>query len=201
MDPHRAQAHPTPPLRVGIAVDVSGSMSAAAAPIASAAWIVAKATALTDPDSRTATVAYDHAVTAITFPGRTPARVNEFRATGMGHSLAEAIDALTAGVDLLQPGAGRLLVIASDGYYHPTEAAHAAQRITALRKAGCAVLWLAFDPDPSPCPAPPSSNSPTPPRPHPPSARPPPPPSPPPRQRRRNRQHRTTTTRNGRTPS
>ncbi|MGW3626201.1 VWA domain-containing protein [Streptomyces sp. NPDC000880] len=144
--------NPTPPLRVGIAVDVSGSMSLAAAPIASAAWILAKAAALTDPDSRSATVTYDRSVTAITAPGRAPTQVTQFDASGMGHSLAEAIDALTTGVDLTQPGAGRLLVIASDGYYAAEEAARAAERITALRATGCAVLWLAFDPDPRPLP-------------------------------------------------
>lgn len=143
---------PTPPLRVGIAVDVSGSMRAAAAPIASAAWIVAKAAALTDSDSRSATIAYRRSLTAITMPGRTPTRVTEFDAEGGGHSLAEAIDALTAGLDLSTPGAGRLLVIASDGYYRPEEAAAAAERMTALCAAGCAVLWLAFDPDPRPLP-------------------------------------------------
>ncbi|MGN5380493.1 VWA domain-containing protein [Streptomyces lasalocidi] len=142
----------TPPLRVGIAVDVSGSMSAAAAPIASAAWIVAKAAALTDPDSRTATVAYRRALTAITQPGRVPAKVTEFDADGGGHSLAEATDALSAALDLTTPGTGRLLVIASDGHYRPDEAARAADRITALRTAGCAVLWLAFDTDPRPLP-------------------------------------------------
>ncbi|WP_326596579.1 VWA domain-containing protein [Streptomyces sp. NBC_01803] len=139
---------PTPPLRVGIAVDVSASMKAATGPIASAAWIVAKAASLTDPDSRSATVAYDRSVTAITVPGKAPNRVTTFTAEGRGHSLAEAIDALTAGVDLLQSGTGRLLVIASDGLYSPDETARAAQRITALTKAGCAVLWLAFAPDP-----------------------------------------------------
>ncbi|WP_037913358.1 VWA domain-containing protein [Actinacidiphila yeochonensis] len=144
--------NPTPPLRVAIAVDVSGSMDAATAPMASAAWIVAQATALTDPDSRSATVTYDQSITAITTPGRAPRQVTEFNATGLGHSLAEAVDALTAGVDLLDPGAGRLLVIASDGYYNPDEADHAAERITALRAAGCAVLWLAFAPDPRPLP-------------------------------------------------
>ncbi|MDQ1024699.1 hypothetical protein QF035_002281 [Streptomyces umbrinus] len=144
--------NPTPPLRVGIAVDVSGSMSAAAGPIASAAWILAKAAALTDPDSRSATVAYDRSVTAITAPGRAPQRVTQFDAGGLGHSLAEALDALTAGIDLDRPGAGRLLVIASDGYYRQEEAARAAERITALRATGCAVLWLAFDPDPRPLP-------------------------------------------------
>ncbi|MFE0178034.1 hypothetical protein ACFWZ2_37565 [Streptomyces sp. NPDC059002] len=143
---------PTPPLRVGIAVDVSGSMSLAAAPIASAAWIVAKAAALTDPDSRSATVAYDHAVTAITAPGHTPPKVTEFAARGMGHSLDAAIDALSAGLGLATSGTGRLLVIASDGRYHPDEASVATARITALRAAGCAVLWLAFEPDPRPLP-------------------------------------------------
>ncbi|MFG2398456.1 VWA domain-containing protein [Streptomyces lydicus] len=130
--------------RVGIAVDVSGSMDAATNPIASAAGIVAKAAALTDPDSRCATVAYDEAITAITAPGRTPGRVTQCSARGLGHSLAEATDALSSGLGLAQPGAGRLLVVASDGLYAPHEADRAAERITALRQAGCAVLWLAL---------------------------------------------------------
>ncbi|MET9296863.1 hypothetical protein [Streptomyces sp. NPDC003077] len=141
---------PSPPLRVGIAVDISGSMHEATAPIASAAWIVAKAAALTDPDSKTATVAYCSSLTALTAPGRTPHQVTEFTASGCGHCLAEATDALTAGLGLTNPGAGRLLVIASDGHYLPDEAAEAASRIKALNAAGCAVLWLAFAPDPRP---------------------------------------------------
>jgi hypothetical protein len=43
-------------------------------------------------------------------------------------------------------------VIASDGYYAPDETASAADRVTALRAAGCAVLWLAFAPNPQPLP-------------------------------------------------
>ncbi|MFJ9174928.1 hypothetical protein [Streptomyces sp. NPDC102360] len=143
---------PSPPLRVGIAVDISGSMCAATAPIASAAWILARATTLTDPDSRSATLAYDRALTAITTPGRAPAQVTEFQANGLGHRLAEAADTLTAALALDRPGAARLLVIASDGHYAPGEAARAHQRITALRAAGCAVLWLAFEPDAIPLP-------------------------------------------------
>jgi hypothetical protein len=143
---------PSPPLRVGIAVDVSASMRAATAPIASAAWILAHATALTDPDSRTATVAYNTGLTAITAPGRAPHHVTEFDADGGGHRLAETIGALTTGLELTKPGTGRLLVIASDGRYRPDEAAPAAERITALRSTGCAVLWLAFAPNPRPLP-------------------------------------------------
>ncbi|MEN8652354.1 hypothetical protein ABCR94_17550 [Streptomyces sp. 21So2-11] len=144
--------NPTPPLRVGIACDVSLSMGAAASPVASAAWILAKATALTDPDSRSATIAYSVTLSAITAPGRTPAKVTEFAATGRGHNLADTLDALDAGLGLSRPGTGRLLVIASDGYYRGHEKAQAAPRLTALMRAGCAVLWLAFAPDPRPFP-------------------------------------------------
>ncbi|MEY9936989.1 hypothetical protein [Streptacidiphilus sp. MAP5-3] len=143
---------PNPPLRVGVAVDISGSMAAATAPIASAAWILAKATALTDPASRAATVAYDSHLTAVTAPGRTPTQVSEFTATGAGHSLAEAIDALTAGLDLTHPGSARLLVIASDARYHPDETTRATKRINHLNTSGCAVLWLTFHQNTTPPP-------------------------------------------------
>jgi hypothetical protein len=127
-------------------------MSAATAPIASAAWILAKATALTDPASRAATIAYDAHLTAVTAPGRAPTQVSEFTASGAGHSLAEAIDALTAGLDLTRPGAARLLVIASDARYHPDETTRAARRIKELCGNGCAVLWLTFHQNTSPPP-------------------------------------------------
>ncbi|MFI7245194.1 VWA domain-containing protein [Streptomyces qinglanensis] len=137
---------PTPPLRVGIAVDVSASMREAEDPIASAAWILAKATSMTDPDSRSATVAFNLGVTAITAPGRTPAQVPRFHARGGGHSLAETLDVLDSGLDLTRPGAARLAVIASDGRYGHHTRSQAAERITALKKSGCAVLWLTFAP-------------------------------------------------------
>ncbi|WP_194913263.1 VWA domain-containing protein, partial [Catenulispora rubra] len=139
------RATPTPPLRVGIAVDVSGSMSAATRPIASAAWILAKAAAMTDRDSRTATVAFDECLTAITRPGRAPAHVTRFEASGGGHALGDAIDALDVALQLSQPGAGRLLVIASDLHYMPHETDAAVERVNALKWAGCAVLHLDFD--------------------------------------------------------
>ncbi len=127
-------------------------MSAATAPIASAAWILAKATALTDPASRAATVAFDAHLTAVTAPGRTPTQVSEFTATGAGHSLAEAIDALTAGLDLTRAGAARLLVIASDARYNPDETTRATRRIKDLNATGCAILWLTFHQNTTPPP-------------------------------------------------
>lgn len=129
----RRRNSPTPPLRVGIAVDVSGSMRAACAPVASAAWIVARAAALTDPDSLTATIAYDRHLTALTRPThRAPERVTTFDATGGHHNLANAIDALDHGLELSRPGAGRLLVIVTDAQYGNDETAAAVTRVKHL---------------------------------------------------------------------
>ncbi|RSS68899.1 hypothetical protein [Streptomyces sp. WAC06614] len=139
----RRRNSPTPPLRVGIAVDVSGSMRAACAPVASAAWIVARAAALTDPDSRTATIAYDRHLTALTRPThRAPERVSTFKANGGSHNLGDAIDALDHGLELSRPGAGRLLVIVTDARYNSDETAQAVTRVKQLTTAGCAVLQL-----------------------------------------------------------
>ncbi|MBU7598885.1 VWA domain-containing protein [Streptomyces sp. P38-E01] len=139
----RRRSSPTPPLRVGIAVDVSASMRAACEPVASAAWIVARAAALTDPDSRTAAIAYDMQLTALTRPThRAPERVTTFDALGGDHNLGDAIDALDHGLELSRPGAGRLLVIVTDAHYRPDETAQAITRIKQLTTAGCAVLQL-----------------------------------------------------------
>jgi hypothetical protein len=139
----RRRSSPTPPLRVGIAVDVSGSMSAACAPVASAAWIVARAAALTDPDSRTATIAYDMNLTALTRPThRAPDHVTVFKADGGNHNLGDAIDALDHGLELSRPGTGRLLVIVTDAHYTDGETSGALTRIKRLTAAGCAVLQL-----------------------------------------------------------
>ncbi|MER7701603.1 hypothetical protein ABTX81_01705 [Kitasatospora sp. NPDC097605] len=139
----RRRHSPAPPLRVGIAVDVSGSMSAACKPVASAAWIVARAAALTDPDSRTSTIAYDMHLTALTRPThRAPERVTNFDARGASHNLGDAIDALDHGLDLGRPGTGRLLVIVTDARYRSDETTQAVTRIKRLTAAGCAVLQL-----------------------------------------------------------
>src|SRR4029077_14610599 len=59
---------PAPPLAVGVACDVSGSMSSFPGPVASTAWILARATASL-PAARTATVTYGRHVRPVTYPG------------------------------------------------------------------------------------------------------------------------------------
>ncbi|ACU72939.1 VWA containing CoxE family protein [Catenulispora acidiphila DSM 44928] len=142
---HTSRRHqPSPPLRVGIAVDISGSMYDAAAPVASAAWITARAIAVTNPDCKTATVAFGNAVTPITRPGTNPTAVTEFRAEDMAEKVCTAIDALDGGLGLTRPGAARLLVIVSDGHFVWEERAGAQARVDRLIASGCAVLWIAL---------------------------------------------------------
>jgi hypothetical protein len=133
---------PSPPLRVGIAADVSGSMCTVAASVASAAWILARATSHV-PDAKAATVIYGNHVRPVTHPGKAPALVQDFPAEDGTERFTQAIDALDAALDLSRPGAARLLVIVSDGYYTASELDTGQQRLTRLRASGCGILWLA----------------------------------------------------------
>lgn len=134
---------PTPPLRLGIACDVSGSMGAFAGPVASAAWIMANAAAQTPVPADTATVIFGAHVRPITRPGTTPNAVTEFAARDDWEAIDTAIDALDGALGLSHPGAARLLVIVSDGFV-PTLLRRSAQRLVdRLRANGCAVLWIA----------------------------------------------------------
>ncbi|MFF0532699.1 VWA domain-containing protein [Nocardia amikacinitolerans] len=145
------KAPPVPPLRVGVACDVSSSMGSYAAPVASAAWIIARAAELATMPAETATVTFGASVKPITYPGTAPARVTEFSCPDYLHAIDTAVEALDGALDLARPGATRLLVIISDGQYQGRRRNRAQARVNALRAAGSAVLWLApanSDPEP-----------------------------------------------------
>ena len=135
---------PSPPLRAGIACDISGSMAAFAGPAASAAWILARAASLI-PGAQTATVTYGDTVRPVTRPGRATAHVTEFTAPDSTEKFCKALDALDGALGLSQPGAARLLVIISDGAYTVGERTGGQQRLARLASTGCGVLWLAPD--------------------------------------------------------
>jgi hypothetical protein len=116
-----------------------------AGPVASAAWILARAAHLTTVPATTATVIFGHTVRPVTHPGTTPAHVTEFDASDRWENVPTAIDALDAALGLSRPGAARLLVIVSDGQFRPDPRRDGQARITRLLAAGCAVLWLAPD--------------------------------------------------------
>ncbi|MEO3827356.1 hypothetical protein [Actinomadura sp. B10D3] len=135
---------PSPPLRMGIACDVSGSMHTLAGPVASAAWIMARAAAHV-PDAQSATVIFGARVRAVTHPGQVPQKVRTFSASDSTEQFTEAVDALAAALDLTRAGTARLLVVVSDGIFTPQQREAGEERIRRLDSAGCAVLWLALD--------------------------------------------------------
>jgi len=133
---------PAPPLAVGVACDVSGSMSGFTGPVASTAWILARATASL-PAARTATVTYGRQVRPVTWPGAVPARVAEFSAAGNREDFTTAVSALDGALGLSRPGSTRILVIVSDGRYKGTQHADGQKLITRLVASGCLVIWIA----------------------------------------------------------
>jgi len=144
----RSRRVPAPPLRAGIACDISGSMRAFTGPVASAAWILARAAGAL-PAATTATVLYGEQVHALTHPGQAPAEVTDFAAPDGTEQLCRAIDALDGALGLSSPGTARLLAIVSDTYHTEPEIAGGQRRITRLAKTGCGVIILQPD-DPFP---------------------------------------------------
>ena len=112
----RSRRVPAPPLRVGIACDISGSMGAFTGPVASAAWILARAAS----DLPAATDRHRHLRAAASTPSPIPATPPPRSPTSgpltVPSRLCRAIDALDGALGLSRPGAARLLVIVSDGF-------------------------------------------------------------------------------------
>jgi hypothetical protein len=133
---------PTPPLRLGVACDVSGTMSRVRQDVASAAWILATAANHTRVPTDVASVIFGSHVRALTRPGTVPSTVTEFASNDNWEDIATAIDALDGVLDLSTPGAARLLVVVSDGKFRPRPRLEGQRRIDRLRLSGCAVLWL-----------------------------------------------------------
>ncbi|MCK9921221.1 VWA containing CoxE family protein [Frankia sp. AgPm24] len=135
---------PTPPLRIAVAADISGTMRDFARPVASTAWILAAAAGHV-PDATATSVLFGDRVLPLTFPGAPPATVAEFRSRDLYEQFCGAVDALDAACELTRPGAARLLVIVSDGRFKDTQRAHGQQRLDRLRAHGCTVLWITPD--------------------------------------------------------
>lgn len=136
---------PTPPLRLGIACDVSGSMRHLAPAVASTAWILAHAAHHATVPADTATVIFGHHVRPITRSGGAPTEVTEFTAKDNWEDIPTAIDALDGALGLSRPGAARLLVIISDGHFREGPRLQGQQRLDRLRATGCGLLWLSTD--------------------------------------------------------
>ncbi|MFB8401166.1 VWA domain-containing protein [Streptomyces sp. NPDC055912] len=133
-----------PPVAVGVAVDVSGSMKAYTSVLASTAWTFAHGTQ--EISGTAATVAFGSAVTPVVSPGRPPTQVSTFTADDASHRFTEAVNALDGALGLARPVGARVLVIVSDGHWEPAERRGGERLVKRLVTAGVHVLWFCLDP-------------------------------------------------------
>jgi hypothetical protein len=140
---HKARkTNPRPPLRVGIAVDVSVSMAGFLDPAAVTTWLLSNATGRL-PGSATATVIFGNRARAVTRPGQPLHGVPILPLDATTVGLITAIDALDHGLGLSAGGhSARLLVVISDGGLIDAELRLCQGRLDRLARTGCALLWV-----------------------------------------------------------
>lgn len=129
-----------PELRIGVMVDISGSMGAAMQPMASTAWVLSEA--IRRVQGKAAMVYYGNDVFATLKPGQHLSAVNVYTAPDMTEKFDKAFKALNGGLNLLHGSGVRLLVVFSDGEYTSTETVAAKRWLTECQRSGVGVLWL-----------------------------------------------------------
>lgn len=132
-----------PQLKVGVMVDISGSMGAAMEPMAVTAWVLSEATKRVQ--GRAAMVYYGADVFPTLKPGQSLPEVQVYSAPDHTEKFSKAFQALDGAMNFLHGDGARLLVIVSDGHYTSEECRAATEWIARCHKAGTGVLWLTYD--------------------------------------------------------
>ena len=132
---------PEPPMRMGIMIDVSGSMTWAEDIMATTAWAFAHAA--TYVHGQTASVAFGETVTPITRPGTPPSKVTPFAANSGWENFKDGFAAIDGALDLTTGRGVRLLIVVSDGHYGGAgQSAAAAESVARLARNGGYALWI-----------------------------------------------------------
>lgn len=132
-----------PILKLGVGVDISGSMSGAMEAMAVTAWVFSEAARRIQ--AQCAMVYYGQSIFPVLKPGQHLDEVNIYTAPDSTEEAVKAIKALTGALDLKHGTGPRLLVLCSDTCYRYDVAAGAAKLVEQLVKHGCAVVILTFD--------------------------------------------------------
>lgn len=133
----------TPELKVGVLVDISGSMRSAMNPMATTAWVLSEA--VRRVQGKASMVYYGSSVFATLKPGQHLENVNVYTATDHTEKFDRAFKALDGAMNLVNGNGARLLVVVSDGQYSDDERKAARRWIQTCDKNGVAVLWIGFD--------------------------------------------------------
>ena len=131
-----------PTLKVGIMVDISGSMGSAMNPMATTAWVMSSA--VNRIQGECAMVYFCNDVFPVLKSGQKLEQVNVYSAEDGTEKFERAYKALEGSLNLLSGSGARLLVIVSDGCYSGNEPANVRRAMAQCEKAGVAVVWLPF---------------------------------------------------------
>lgn len=132
-----------PTLKVGVMVDISGSMSSAMEPMAVTAWVMSEATRRVQ--GKCAMVYYGQDVFATLKSGQHLTDVTIYSAPDGTEKFDKAFKSLNGELGLLDGDGAKLLVVVSDGVYTPHETRQAQKWVAECERNGVAVVWLPFD--------------------------------------------------------
>lgn len=141
---HKRRLHTEDPeLRVGVMVDISGSMNSAMVPMAVTAWMLSEA--VRRVQGRAASIYYGNGVFPVLKPGERQQQVNVYSAEDGTERFNEAFLAIDGVLDLLNSSGARLLVIASDMCYGGSGQYEGLERtLKRCDQAGVATVCLPF---------------------------------------------------------
>ena len=129
-----------PTLRLGVMVDISGSMGSAMEAMATTAWVLGEAGRRIQAE--TAMVYYGSGVFPTLKRGQRLSEVTVYTAPDGTEKFGEAWSAIDGELGLTFGDGVRMLVIVSDGQYTSTEQKSVAEMLQECKRNGVAVLWV-----------------------------------------------------------
>jgi hypothetical protein len=138
---HKSRKHTDDPtLRMGIMVDISGSMSGAMEALATTAWVMSEAGRRVQ--AKTAMVYYGSGVFPTLKVGQKLEQVSVWTAPDGTEKFGEAFEALDGALGLTYADGVRLLVIVSDGHYTSAETERTKEAVRLCKANGVGVIWI-----------------------------------------------------------
>jgi hypothetical protein len=129
-----------PTLRLGVMVDISGSMGSAMNAMGTTAWVLSEAGRRIQAE--TAMIYYGSGIFPTLKRGQRLSEVTIYTAPDGTEKFGEAFEALDGELGLTFGDGVRILVIVSDGNYTPSQTERAKKLLAECRQSGVAVLWI-----------------------------------------------------------
>jgi hypothetical protein len=129
-----------PTLRLGVMVDISGSMGMAMEAMGQTAWILSEAGRRIQAE--TAMIYYGSGIFPTLKRGQRLSEVTIYTAPDGTEKFAEAFEALDGELGLTFGDGVRILVVVSDGNYTPSQTERATELLRECKQSGVAVLWI-----------------------------------------------------------